>query len=408
MTDQDLIERITRSLAYMLRHRPERFDLELDAHGFGDLDEVARAVSERLGEDVDGDDLRDAVEAGTRRRYEIKDESIRALYGHSIPIEPGPDCEPPDVLYLGLPSRDVERAQRNGLRGGRRSYLHLALSEDDARESGRRMARDYTILKVLAIDAWEEGTNFYDRQALFLAERVPTEFLEVAGEYEDGEDPEPRRGGGEGRRSGSGGRSRGGRGRGEGGRGGGGRGEGRGEGRDNWREQRSSEPPKEREPERGRGRSNSDRESRDDERPIRPRRRPVARDQRDEPQEQEAREPRGERKPRSARPEREDRPSPRGRSSARREESGRGESSERPRRSAASASKSKAEPKEESTEGFGLGIFEAPKSESKPARASKARSKPRSKPEPKSKSKPDPEPAPEQNEDSGFGFGVGL
>jgi hypothetical protein len=29
-----LIERITRSLAFMLRHQPETFDLELDPHGY--------------------------------------------------------------------------------------------------------------------------------------------------------------------------------------------------------------------------------------------------------------------------------------------------------------------------------------------------------------------------------------
>ena len=44
MTNPALIERITRSLAYMLRHQPEKFDLELDKEGFGELDEVVRAL----------------------------------------------------------------------------------------------------------------------------------------------------------------------------------------------------------------------------------------------------------------------------------------------------------------------------------------------------------------------------
>ncbi len=406
MTDQDLIERITRSLAYMLRHRPERFDLELDAHGYGDLDEVVRAVSERLGEDVEADDLRDAVEAGTRRRYEIRDDTIRALYGHSIPIEPGPDCEPPDVLYLGLPSRDVERAQRNGLRGGRRSYLHLALSEADARESGRRLARDYTILRVLAIDAWEEGINFFDRQALFLAERIPTEFLEIAGEYDDGEDPEPRRGGG-----GDGGRRSGGqRGRSRGGRGGRGR----------WSEGEDSG----REESRGRGRQDS-RPSRDESSEGRgSRRRPVSRDHRDEeaPRRDREERPREDREGRggrdrdgesgrgrrgasrsSERPRTEDRDSEeRPRSRPRREPS-----RTAPERKPAASKPATQKPAEaESSEGFGLGIFEEPAAKAKPARSSrtaKARSKP--KPEPEAA----PEPAPKQEPaDDGFGFGVGL
>jgi putative RNA 2'-phosphotransferase len=192
MTDSALIERITRSLAFMLRHKPDRFDLEVDAHGFADFEEVIRALNERLGEPVEGDEVVDAVESGDRQRYEIVAGKIRALYGHSIPVEPGPDTQPPEFLYVCVPTRDLSRMRRFGLRGGRRSYLHLALSPDDACESGRRMAAEYTLVKVHALDAWEDGVNFYDRKALFLADELPTEMLEVLESFDDGEDPAPR------------------------------------------------------------------------------------------------------------------------------------------------------------------------------------------------------------------------
>ena len=39
MSDPAKIERITRSLAYMLRHQPEKFDLEIDPYGFATLAE---------------------------------------------------------------------------------------------------------------------------------------------------------------------------------------------------------------------------------------------------------------------------------------------------------------------------------------------------------------------------------
>ena len=57
MTHPALIERITRSLAYMLRHQPEKFDLEVDAFGYADVDDVVRALNERLGEPIHRDDL---------------------------------------------------------------------------------------------------------------------------------------------------------------------------------------------------------------------------------------------------------------------------------------------------------------------------------------------------------------
>jgi putative RNA 2'-phosphotransferase len=186
MTHPALIERITRSLAYMLRHQPEKFDLELDSHGYAHVDEVVRALNERLGEPVELSDLETAITSGDRPRYEIRGERVRALYGHSIPVEPGEPTRPPEFLYVGIDSRDAERALRYGLRGGRRRFLHLALTPEDAREAGRRAAPDYSVLNVYALDAWEEGINFYDRQALFLAEEVPTQFLELAQSFTDG------------------------------------------------------------------------------------------------------------------------------------------------------------------------------------------------------------------------------
>ena len=173
MNEPYLIERITRSLAFMLRHQPEQFDLELDKYGYADLEEVVRALNEKVGEPVEIADVEEAVES-SGPRYEVDGDKIRALYGHSITVDPGSTSKPPEILYVAIPEGDLERAQRFGLRGGRRRFLHLALSQDQAADSGRRMARDYTVLSIQALDAWEEGVNFYDRKSLWLAEEVPT------------------------------------------------------------------------------------------------------------------------------------------------------------------------------------------------------------------------------------------
>ena len=192
MTSPALIERITRSLAYMLRHQPEEFDLELDAQGYGDVGRVVQALNERLGEPVNAGDLVDAIHAGDRPRYEIVGSRVRALYGHSIDVEPGEPCRPPELLFVGISARDADRAMRYGLRGGRRRFLHLALTPDDAKEGGRRTGREYVVITVYSLDAWEEGINFYDRKALYLAEQLPIEFLEIGEVCNDGIEPEVR------------------------------------------------------------------------------------------------------------------------------------------------------------------------------------------------------------------------
>lgn len=197
------IEQITRSLAYMLRHRPEEFDLELDRYGAADVGEVVQALNERLGEPIEEEDLHEAIESGDRVRYDIKRGRIRALYGHSIEVDPGEPCKPPELLYVGLGSHDAERAERYGLRAGRRRFLHLAKTYEEAIETGRHQARSYAVVTIYALDAWEQGINFYDRISLFLSEPIPTEFLEVGEIHDDGEPPAERRG-----RERSGGRGR--------------------------------------------------------------------------------------------------------------------------------------------------------------------------------------------------------
>jgi len=153
-------------------------------------------------------DLQDAIHSGDRPRYEMVGTRVRALYGHSIDVEPGEPSRPPEVLHVGISARDADRAMRYGLRGGRRRFLHLALTPDDAKEGGRRTGRDYVVITVYALDAWEEGINFYDRKALFLAEQIPIEFLEISETCHDGVEPETRGPGG--RREHSGDRHRGG------------------------------------------------------------------------------------------------------------------------------------------------------------------------------------------------------
>lgn len=227
--DFTLHERLTRSLAYMLRHQPDEFDLEVDRYGWAELGEVVRALTERVGSPIEEEDVHEALAAADRPRYEVKEGKIRALYGHSIEVDPGDSDEPPDELYAVVRGRDVPNVERDGLKSVRRTFIHLSLTKDDARDAGRRLARRYAVVTVAAGDAWEDGIDFYDRTSIFLSEDVPTDYIEDIDEYDDGEDRDGDRRGGRGRGRGRGrdrDRDGGGRGRGRG------RGKGRGRGGD--------------------------------------------------------------------------------------------------------------------------------------------------------------------------------
>ena len=381
MPEQATIERVTRLLAYMLRHQPSDFDVELDRFGSADVDDVLHALIERTGDDLDAEDLEAAITSGDRARYDIKNGRIRALYGHSIEIDPGEGSEPPCDLYVGLPASDRDRLERFGLRGGRRRFLHLAMTPEEAREVGRRSAVEYCVVRVDATDAWEQGIDFYDRKSLWMAVELPTYALEVIETHNDGIDPNEGRSGGGGGGDRDRDRGRGGRGR---GRGRGGRGRGRGD-RDR-KEGRSERPKREERPQR-------------EERSERPAR--EERPQREERSERPAREERPKREERSERPAREERPQREERSErpAREERPKREERSERPVREERAAA-----PKPE-VGGFGIGLDDsAPKRKAPVKKAA-----PKDAPKPAAKVAPKPEPAPAPApKPAGPSFGDGV
>jgi putative RNA 2'-phosphotransferase len=121
------------------------------------------------------------IEASTKRRHEIKDGRIRALYGHSLPgkLKRTP-ATPPSVLYHGTAPDVVSIIKSSGLLPMGRQYVHLSVDEATAVEVGRRKASRPTVLRVLAADAHAKGIRFYEgNEKVWLADHVPAEFIVI-------------------------------------------------------------------------------------------------------------------------------------------------------------------------------------------------------------------------------------
>ncbi len=170
--------RVSKMLSLMLRHRPQEFDVEVDAHGFADLDVVVRALQGR-DERIGMVDVERVVDAPEKQRFEIVEGKIRARYGHSFEIDLGQDpFEPPEALYKGAPSKDIDRIMADGLSPGDRQYVHLSFDADVAGRLGRDTD---TIIRVAALEAHESGVAFYDCGPTVLTREVPAAYLEVQG-----------------------------------------------------------------------------------------------------------------------------------------------------------------------------------------------------------------------------------
>ncbi|HEY0237719.1 MAG TPA: RNA 2'-phosphotransferase, partial [Friedmanniella sp.] len=72
-------------VSHALRHEPWVYELELDDEGWVDLPLLVDTLAKRSWPGLTSEDVEAMVESASKRRHEIVDGRIRALYGHSVP-----------------------------------------------------------------------------------------------------------------------------------------------------------------------------------------------------------------------------------------------------------------------------------------------------------------------------------
>lgn len=170
-------ERISRFLSYLLRHRSIECPLSFDPQGFVGWHEVIARVQERFPETTE-EEIRAVIQDSDKQRFELREEKVRATYGHSFPVDLGrQSVEPPAELYHGTARDLAQSVLREGLKPRGRQHVHLSTSVDDAMAVGRRRDPFPAIIIVAAKAAHERGLRFYSSGPLFLVENVPAEFL---------------------------------------------------------------------------------------------------------------------------------------------------------------------------------------------------------------------------------------
>lgn len=190
---------LSRLLSYLLRHRPEKAGLALDAEGWVDVGELLGGLA-RLHRPTTFDELAEAVATNDKRRFAFSADRkrLRASQGHSVAVDLGlGPTAPPALLFHGTVVRFVPRILEGGLVKGRRRHVHLSASRETARRVGARRGEP-VLLAVRAAACAASGHEFFlSANGVWLTERVPPEFLAVDAEegasgrapVGDGEDP---------------------------------------------------------------------------------------------------------------------------------------------------------------------------------------------------------------------------
>lgn len=172
--------RLSKTIAFLLRHRPDVGELEPDEEGWVQLDALCVAVSKLMRTHVEAAVIRELVAEAQIERFEVSAVAIRAV---SRPNRSGrlprrhPRCSPPDILYHATTRAEAERIREAGvLSAGQDKFVYLSGDEAHAWRVAHRLPNGPPeVLYVDASRARRHGVQFYRnrKNGLFFATPVP-------------------------------------------------------------------------------------------------------------------------------------------------------------------------------------------------------------------------------------------
>jgi len=169
---------VSKYVSYLLRHNPE--DLEMDDDGFVDLNELISKVRRRYPT-MDRNLLIKIVDESERKRFEIVENKIRALYGHTIPVHVRFKEDKQILgLYHGTTPQAARQILEKGLQPMRRRWVHLSPTQEIAREVGKRRTKSPLVLMINVSEARSHGIRFYRAtDKVYVCKYVPAKYIKT-------------------------------------------------------------------------------------------------------------------------------------------------------------------------------------------------------------------------------------
>lgn len=163
--------KLSKRLSYLLRHDKTT---PFEEGGWVSIDYIFQKLS------INKDELFCIVENDTKGRYLVKEERIRALYGHSVPVdlklEP---VIPPDVLYHGTSENAIPGIMAKGIIPKSRNFVHLSEDIATAVTVGNRHGKP-VVLEIDAKKMYENGNKFYNpNKGIWLTDKVVNQHIKI-------------------------------------------------------------------------------------------------------------------------------------------------------------------------------------------------------------------------------------
>ena len=170
-----------RILALVLRHAPEKFNVEMDLNGWVNSRELSESIQKQRKHFhwIRGWHFEAIANADEKGRYQVEGEMIRATYGHSIELELDlPTDEIPESLYWPCDLESVPTHMELGITAGDRKHVHLSRTISNAMEAGHVRISRPAILEVDTTRAIADGFTIWRAgKTVFLCEEMPAEYL---------------------------------------------------------------------------------------------------------------------------------------------------------------------------------------------------------------------------------------
>ncbi len=180
MNDREL-DHLGRVLTGILRHFPDRYGLTMEPHGWVSLPAIVRAISQkhpayywlRVAH------LVAIAETDAKGRYEVRDDRVRATYGHTIEVDLDlPTENIPELLFFPVTPEEASIVLEVGLKPSDRKRVHLSKTAEDARAAGSVRTPDPVILEVDTQKARSGGLVIMRAgKTVYLVDQVPAEYL---------------------------------------------------------------------------------------------------------------------------------------------------------------------------------------------------------------------------------------
>ncbi|WP_282610351.1 RNA 2'-phosphotransferase [Pelagibius sp. Alg239-R121] len=183
MPSKKQLEKTSKFLSFVLRHKPEAIGIVLDANGWVPLSELIEKASSEIA--LTTDLIEQVVKTSEKQRFALSTDGdrIRANQGHSVQV----DLElvpkiPPAILFHGTATRFLDSIQEEGLRPGQRHHVHLSADRETAIAVGQRHGK-VVVLEIASGEMQAKGHRFFQSEnGVWLTNRVPAKFMRRLGE----------------------------------------------------------------------------------------------------------------------------------------------------------------------------------------------------------------------------------